>query len=1022
MVVKVFCGEEFENEHEWNQLKELYDVIYEKYTNTDEIVYILSNFNLAKVQIDVLILTEKGTAIIDLKSYKGKVIGNENGNWVVIKNEQEISIPKNLFGQLKEQKFDLLEKLKQIRIGNFEHIEEGKLVFIKCWGYFEKGSSYDITQIGERAHSWFDVVTADYLIDKMKWINARYKLKMKDMDAIVKGLNLKEYSIGKKSPVKNVFESNYEKELSVFIQPNNWDKILRKISESNIITIVGEPRVGKSTSIINVANKLKNDGYEIQEDKKSLIELFNSRDDKKSKLFFKLINDRNVFIIDDVFGAIEYEPALVNKWVPLIIKILKYPDVNSKFIFSSRTDIFDKFQRSNNELRYEGLKDEFNECIVKLNFSNYNSGLLKGILNENLEYIQLKDNKKFIVIDNTEKIINELVLPGEIWHFLENAKYDEFQEDSINKSIVKAKRQVIFIKEEIKSLDEYEKLFLYILYINQDFEVDDLEEIYSHCLPLGPSNLHYFEKCVDKFRNRFIKIKIENGFYLKETKDANSFEFTEEIKKLEYIHPIYIEAVRKLIGEDGEERRVLESILEKLYHSTRIADITSWNPHDSKYEHLKFNVFHSVLIHYSHLQYYIKELAIDILISISFLIRESEIYRPDLELNYEYDSWTQVFPSVTYISKLFYNFDKFDDNLIRYMDRLFENVDSRKAIAYTFAYSLDIDTVRKFQHKLIELSKTEEEVKSLVAKCIIKNYDFLNENNRKLLFQMEIKNTLLIRYLIHNYEQISKDLTSILVTEIESANIQDLIETGETFLINYSFLPPEIKQKYDFIFRLTDDNIIMQVGEAFSTWFDLTFSDLESYDSKRAIVDSRVLNLYCDWLKNEKIFFYQYKEIINLIYGEFGIMGHLKYSILRNYDDFNFEMPKVTEPTYSKLMKALETNMIILLDTFPPTEIKPAIYSTAFSFFSWSNSIELIEKIGNILIEKDDIKRMFLEECLEDIHPWKGQKYPYKFKISQIKILEELSMQNSLEIKNKAKENLDYIDELIDNGVIQIGD
>ncbi len=287
MVVKVFCIEEFENEHEWNQFKELYDVIYEKYANTDENIYILSNFRLAKVQIDVLILTEKGIAIIDLKSYKGKVIGNENGNWVVIKNEEEISLPKNLFGQLKEQKFDLLDKLNQIRIVNFEHIEEEKLGRIKCWGYFEKGSNYNITQIGERARTWFDVVTADYLIDKMKRINARYKLRMKDMDAIVKGLNLKEYSIGEKSPVKSAFESNYEKELSVFIQPNNWDEILRKISESNIITIVGEPRVGKSISIINVANKLKNDGYEIQEDKKSLIELFNSRDDKKSKFFFK---------------------------------------------------------------------------------------------------------------------------------------------------------------------------------------------------------------------------------------------------------------------------------------------------------------------------------------------------------------------------------------------------------------------------------------------------------------------------------------------------------------------------------------------------------------------------------------------------------------------------------------------------------------------------------------------------------------------------------------------------------------
>lgn len=88
MAVKVFCGEEFEEgrEHEWYQLKELYDVICEKYANIDENIYILSNFNLAQVQIDVLILAEKGTAIIDLKSYEGKIIGNENGAWKAIKN------------------------------------------------------------------------------------------------------------------------------------------------------------------------------------------------------------------------------------------------------------------------------------------------------------------------------------------------------------------------------------------------------------------------------------------------------------------------------------------------------------------------------------------------------------------------------------------------------------------------------------------------------------------------------------------------------------------------------------------------------------------------------------------------------------------------------------------------------------------------------------------------------------------------------------------------------------------------
>jgi len=649
MAVKVFCGEEFEYEHEWNQFKELYDIIYEKYANTDENIYILSNFRLAKVQIDVLILTEKGTAIIDLKSYKGKVIGNENRDWKVIKNEEEISLHKNLFKQLQDQKFDLFKKLKQIRIGNFEDIEEEKLVFIKCWGYFKKGSSYDITQIGEGAHIWFGVITADDLIDKMKWINARYKLRMKDMDAIVKGLNLKEYSIGEKSPVKSSFESNYEKELSVFIQPNNWDAILRKISESNIITIVGEPRVGKSTSIINVVNKLKNDGYKIQEDKESLIELFRSRDDEKHKLFLKLINDRNAFILDDVFGAIEYEPGLANIWVPFIIKILNFSNINSKFIFSSRTDVFDNFLSSNNELSYTGLKNVFDNSIVKLNFSNYSNEIRRKIFNTNLEYIQLKEGtKKSVLIKNNEKIINKLFLPGEIWHFLENvenAKNDEFQEDHIDNLIENAKRQENFIKEQIISLDDYEKLFLYNLYVNQDFEIDDLEDIYSYCLPPELSISDYFKKFVDKFKKRFIRIKVETGLYSKDSKSDNGYINSTEITKLEFIHPIYIQAIDKLIRVDEEERRVFENILEKLYNSIPIANIPitnipNWKFNSDNYDHLRFNIFKMILKHYDLFNFNVKDLIITTLSNLSYPFWDSaSINSLELESNDRFDSW-----------------------------------------------------------------------------------------------------------------------------------------------------------------------------------------------------------------------------------------------------------------------------------------------------------------------------------------------------------------------------------------------
>ncbi len=308
MVVKAFCDKLFENEHEWNQYKEVYNLIKEKYANIEEPIYILSNVFLSNAQIDVLILAIKGIAILELKSYEGKIYGSENGEWgVITANGKEVSLSENLFQQLNQQKFAIVDKLKVIRKGNFERIEEEKLYRIQCWGYFNKGSTYDINQVGERAHIWFDVITANDLIEKMSFFNAGYLLGSKDMDAIVKGLNLTDFSFKKRPPpTEDSFESNYRRELSVFIPPRNWDEIVSRIMNSNIVTIEGDPRVGKTTAIMNIAKELKKSGYEIKENKESLKTLFHSREEKDQKEFSNIIKNKklqNVAINDNAYPS-----------------------------------------------------------------------------------------------------------------------------------------------------------------------------------------------------------------------------------------------------------------------------------------------------------------------------------------------------------------------------------------------------------------------------------------------------------------------------------------------------------------------------------------------------------------------------------------------------------------------------------------------------------------------------------------------------------------------------------------------
>lgn len=432
MAVKVFIGDESEYEREWNQFKEVYNLINQKYAKSDEIIYILFNFPVSNSQIDVSILTEKGIALIDLKSYKGKVIGNESGDWIVIvENGEEVPLKINPFKQLKNQRFAFLEKLNLIRIGNFEHIEQDKLAKIKCWGYFEKGSSYDIEQIGRKAQSWFDVITGDNLIEKMRFLSTGYR--PRDMDAIVKGLNLKEFLFEKNtySQEGDTFESNWRKELSVFIPPRNWDIIFSKIKDSNIITVVGDRNAGKTTTIMNLAKELKKSGYRVHEDRGSLI---NSRGDKDRKEYYRLINNKNVFILDDLFGKTEYEPSLGNKWVYLIIDFLDSAVNQSKIIIGSRRDVIDDFLFSNNELSHWNLLNEFKNSIVELKFSDYDEENRKEIFDKNLNFIQLNEKSKEAILNkNIEKITNELLLPGDISYFIQKAKEKvDFRESDLD--------------------------------------------------------------------------------------------------------------------------------------------------------------------------------------------------------------------------------------------------------------------------------------------------------------------------------------------------------------------------------------------------------------------------------------------------------------------------------------------------------------------------------------------------------------------------------------------------------------
>jgi len=194
MGIHLFCGkiEEREHKHEWKQLVEICKILNENY-DKNKPIYLLYNFKIGgSAQIDLLIIQEKGMSILELKSYKGAVIGDENWKkkWFVKSVSGIKKMPINLFSQLVKESNVLRKKIEQIRMNIFPNIEEDDMKKIQCWGYFKKGSTYDINQLPDKYHKWFDIITGDDLIRNLSFVDAGYKLDEKDMIAIKDNLNL----------------------------------------------------------------------------------------------------------------------------------------------------------------------------------------------------------------------------------------------------------------------------------------------------------------------------------------------------------------------------------------------------------------------------------------------------------------------------------------------------------------------------------------------------------------------------------------------------------------------------------------------------------------------------------------------------------------------------------------------------------------------------------------------------------------------------------------------------------------
>lgn len=239
-----------------------------------------------------------------------------------------------------------------------------------------------------------------------------------------------------------------------YVVTDNHNKALKKINDSNIIIIAGEPGIGKTTLAEHIALYYIEKDFEFYDIENSINEAENIFDREKKQIFY----------FDDFLGS-NYLEAIESKKDSHIMKFIERikKDKNKRFILTSRTNIFnqsvllsDTFSSKNIKsaeflIKIDSLKDMDKARILYNHI--WHSKLpeeFKDVLYYERRYINIIKHKNFnpriiSFITNIERINKEKILSNNYWKYivskLENPKdiwkntFDK-QSDEFTRSLV----------------------------------------------------------------------------------------------------------------------------------------------------------------------------------------------------------------------------------------------------------------------------------------------------------------------------------------------------------------------------------------------------------------------------------------------------------------------------------------------------------------------------------------------------------------------------------------------------------
>jgi predicted amidohydrolase len=337
-------------------------------------------------------------------------------------------------------------------------------------------------------------------------------------------------------------EDRFRRINEFYVEPEEYSSILQTLEDSGVVIIIGEAGLGKTYTAVKLLKDHFTNGYEpkwyaggSQEDRNNQARLLSDFEPESNKIYY----------FEDPFGGKIYErnDNLFNCLDELIERVSK---TQSRVIITSRKEIFHNF--SVEAILSDKIRNCCHELSVQRNsYTEEKLQLLLTKLSKGCKWASKPKLENYVRKAITSK---KMVTPLIIRDFILSSRdIDKIQ--LLDEKIKQRGPEMLkTFAYDLKHLPLTTRLFLVIIYMSGKDGHSIIEELYNYLIDQKQLNL---KTLTTSFK---MEVRNQNGYRIEK--------FGAVKTQYKFTHPLYEDAVAKLIEIDYPTEVLIKSLVLKL--------------------------------------------------------------------------------------------------------------------------------------------------------------------------------------------------------------------------------------------------------------------------------------------------------------------------------------------------------------------------------------------------------------------------------------------------------------------------